>query len=207
MQLVYNSIMLGTKNAPFKASPLALAILGLLEIEPMHPYKIQQLIKKWGKDEFINVGQRASLYKMITRLLESGLIAEQGSSKETPYPEKTSYVLTALGRESSRAWLLKMLSEPRNEFPEFPAALSFMMVLQPEQVVEALRQRLPAVQARIAQLEENLAATDQIPLFARAALIESEYAHVLAVAERDWLEKVIVDFDAGQISWQPSEAG
>ncbi|AJT42573.1 PadR family transcriptional regulator [Psychromicrobium lacuslunae] len=192
------------KKVPFKPSPLALAILGLLEIEPMHPYKIQQLIKKWGKDEFVNVGQRASLYKMIARLLESGLIAEQGSSKDSPYPEKTSYALTNSGRESSRAWLLKMLSTPRNEYPEFPAALSFMMVLRPHQVAEALRLRLQAVQAKLEQLAENLAAADQIPIAPRAALIESEYAHMLALAERDWLEKVITDFDAGEIAWEPA---
>ena len=55
----------------FRRSPLALAILGLLEDGPLHPYAMQQLIRQWGKDQVINVGQRASLYKMISRLYES----------------------------------------------------------------------------------------------------------------------------------------
>jgi hypothetical protein len=58
----------------FRRSALALAILGLLENGPMHPYGIQRLIKRWGKDKVVNVDQRASLYRMIDRLLEAGLI-------------------------------------------------------------------------------------------------------------------------------------
>ena len=42
----------------FRRSPLALAILDLLEDGPLHPYGMQQLIKQWGKDEVVNVGQR-----------------------------------------------------------------------------------------------------------------------------------------------------
>lgn len=190
-----------SEAAAFKPSPLALAILGLLEIEPMHPYKIQQLIKLWGKDEFINVGQRASLYKMIARLKDAGLIAEEQTSRDSSYPEKTSYTVTAAGSAASKAWVLEMLSTPRNEYPDFPAALSFMMVLNPGQVAEALRVRRVAVQGLVEKFDRNLAAVHDIPVAARAALIESEFARVLAVAERDWLDVVIADFAADKILW------
>jgi len=44
----------------FKRSPLALAVLVLLHEAPMHPYRMQRLIKDRGKDQVINVGQRAN---------------------------------------------------------------------------------------------------------------------------------------------------
>ena len=56
-------------------SPVALAVLCLLEVGPLHPYGLQRLIKLWGKDQVINVGQRATLYKTIQRLHKAGLIA------------------------------------------------------------------------------------------------------------------------------------
>src|SRR6185369_5486183 len=115
----------------FHRSPLALAVLGLLEDGPLHPYGIQQLIKQWGKDQVINVGQRSTLYKMISRLCEAGLIAVHGTSRDQLYPERTSYQLTDSGRSAVRQWMAEILTTPRNEFPEFPAALSFLPMLDP----------------------------------------------------------------------------
>ena len=48
-----------------RSSPLALTVLGILHTQPLHPYGIQRLIKQWGKDQVVNVGQRASLYRTI----------------------------------------------------------------------------------------------------------------------------------------------
>ena len=64
----------GAVTLTFRRSALALAILGLLENGPMHPYGIQRLIKQWGKDQVVNVGQRASLYRVIDKLEEAGFI-------------------------------------------------------------------------------------------------------------------------------------
>ena len=53
----------------YKRSPLALAVLALLTEAPMHPYRMQQLIKSRGKDQVINVRQRGSLYQTIEQKL------------------------------------------------------------------------------------------------------------------------------------------
>lgn len=46
-------------SASLRSSPLALTVLALLHHEPMHPYAVQRLIKQWGKDQVVNVSQRA----------------------------------------------------------------------------------------------------------------------------------------------------
>ena len=58
-----------------RSSPLALTVLALLHYKPLHPYGVQRLLKEWGKDQVVNVGQRASLYRTMDRLLAAGLIA------------------------------------------------------------------------------------------------------------------------------------
>ena len=121
-----------------RRSALALAILGLLEDGPLHPYGMQQLIKRWHKDEVINVGQRATLYKVINRLTDAGLIKPSGITRDHLYPERTSYELTDAGRATRQQWMAEVLSTPRNEFPEFPAGLSFIPLLTPESAHELL---------------------------------------------------------------------
>ena len=115
-----------------------MAILGLLEDGPLHPYGMQQLIKRWRKDEVINVGQRATLYKVINRLPTPGLIKPSGTTREHSYPERTSYELTDAGRAMRQQWMAEVLSTPRNEFPEFPAGLSFIPLSDAESTRELL---------------------------------------------------------------------
>src|ERR1700722_12807771 len=69
-----------------KQSPVALAALAMLYEAPMHPYRMQRLIKERGKDEVINVTQRAHLYQTIRRLEREGLISAQGVTREEKRP-------------------------------------------------------------------------------------------------------------------------
>src|SRR6476646_986270 len=103
-----------------RPTPLGLAVLGLLEVGPLHPYGLQRLIKLWGKDKVVNVGQRANLYRTITRLEQAGLVAVRHTERDQQFPERTVYELTDAGRRTSREWLTEMLATPRFEFPEFP---------------------------------------------------------------------------------------
>ena len=186
-----------------KRSPLALAILGLLEDGPLHPYGMQQLIRRWGKDEVINVGQRATLYKMINRLCEAGLIKPAGTTRDHSYPERTSYELTEVGRETRQQWMSEVLSTPRNEFPEFPAGLSFLPLLTPESTRELLVTRRDKLVQRLAERDALIAGVGfSLP---RATMLETEYLHVLTEAEVRWLDSVIAGLGDGSITWTARE--
>src|SRR5881227_1094785 len=108
-----------------RRSPLALAVLGLLYEAPMHPYRMQQLIKERGKDEVINVRQRASLYQTIDRLLRTELIAIRETERAEKWPERTIYTITEHGRATMLRWMREALSTPAREFPAFPAVLAY----------------------------------------------------------------------------------
>jgi DNA-binding PadR family transcriptional regulator len=186
-----------------KRSPLALAILGLLEDGPLHPYGMQQLIRRWGKDEVINVGQRATLYKMINRLCEAGLIKPAGTTRDHSYPERTSYELTEVGRETRQQWMSEVLSTPRNEFPEFPAGLSFLPLLTPESTRELLVTRRDKLVQRLAERDALIAGVGFF--LPRATMLETEYLHVLTEAEVRWLDSVIAGLGDGSITWTARE--
>jgi DNA-binding PadR family transcriptional regulator len=188
-------------TAVFRRSALALAILGLLENGPMHPYGIQRLIRQWGKDQVVNVGQRASLYRMIDRLEEAGFIAAGRTERDERYPERTTYHLTGTGRAVSRQWLAEIISAPRNEFPEFPAALSFLMLLTPGTAGELLGHRRDLLAQRIADLDAELTAEFEGAPLPRVALVEIEYLHSVTSAERRWVPPIRHALADGSLTW------
>jgi DNA-binding PadR family transcriptional regulator len=181
-------------------SPLALTVLGLLEYRPAHPYRIQQVIREWGKDRVINVGQRASLYRVIERLLAAGLIRVRETQRDQQYPERTVYEVTDAGRQASRQWLLEMLRTPRQEFPEFPAALSNLLLLRPADIADALTERARALTVELAELDAELAAEAASGL-PRVAVLEDEYRRVVIKAELDWATAVAADLREGRLTW------
>jgi DNA-binding PadR family transcriptional regulator len=176
-----------------------MAVLGLLSIGPLHPYGMARLIKLWGKDQVVNVGQRANLYKTIKRLDVAGFIEVRQTERDQQYPERTVYQLTDMGRQAGPDWLASMLATPRNEFPEFPAALSFLMLLEPDRALSVLGQRLTVMRGVVAKFDEELkhfGAT--LP---RVTLLETEYQRAVGGAEVDWLAAVIDDLRSGALAW------
>jgi DNA-binding PadR family transcriptional regulator len=185
-----------------RPSPLALAVLSLLHAAPLHPYAMQRLLKEWGKDGVVNVGQRANLYKTIRRLLEAGLIAVRQTERDQQYPERTVYELTEAGSRAVAEWLTDMLALPRNEFPQFPAALSFMMLLPPADAAVVLAQRAAALQAQLASLDASLQSMSELP---RAVGMDDEYQRAMVAAELAWVNGVVADIRAGALTWSKDQ--
>ncbi|MFF1480155.1 PadR family transcriptional regulator [Streptomyces sp. NPDC058301] len=184
-----------------RSSPLALTVLALLMHEPQHAYGLQRLIRQWGKDLVVNVGQRTSLYRTIERLANAGLVAVRGTRRDHAYPEKTVYEITGSGRAVAREWLAEMLAEPKQEFPQFPAALSHLLMLPPAEAAALLRQRLDTLTAQTTDLEAKLTAQREAGLD-RVGLVELEYLHAVTRAEVTWLRGVVDDLDAGLLTWR-----
>jgi DNA-binding PadR family transcriptional regulator len=189
--------------APMRPSPLALTVLAMLAYEPLHPYRMQRLMQLWGKDRVVNVGQRANLYKTIKRLHEAGLVAVRQTERDHQYPERTVYELTEEGAARSLAWLTEMLSAPRREFPEFPAALSFVMLLEPDRARQVLEDRAALVRRDLSDIAADLAENQGV--LPRVTVLETEYLGAVTAAELGWLESVIDDLAAGALSWSEEE--
>ena len=183
-------------------SPLALVVLALLDEAPMHPYRMQQLIRERGTDEVVNVRHRASLYQLIARLEREGLVEVHGTARTEKRPERTLYRPTEAGRETVHARLREMLARPASEFPEFPAVLSFIYLLEPAAARAELVRRAEALDGerrRLAGVLEEHA--DSVP---RLFLLEVEYLKTAAEAELAWVRGITDDLDAGRLTWSPS---
>src|SRR3984893_2224813 len=127
------------------ANPLALAVLGTLRQQPMHPHEMAATMRSQGKERSIKLNY-GSLYTVVDNLAKHGYIEAMEASREGRRPERTVYRLTDAGRAELEDWLTELLATPVKEYPQFEAALSEMPVLSPARVLELLRDRVAALE-------------------------------------------------------------
>jgi DNA-binding PadR family transcriptional regulator len=179
-----------------RRSTLAVALLALLAEAPMHPYRMQQVIKERGQDQLVNVAQRNSVYQALDRLVRDGMARPAATAREAGRPERTTYEITEDGAATFRRWLTEMLPTPAREFPEFPAALAFLAILAPAEVKGLLTRRMEAQRERLTAIGEQAP-----PGMPRLFLIEDEYRAAMLTAEIAWLRSVVADLDSGAFTW------
>lgn len=182
-----------------RRSVLALVLLSLLAEEPMHPYRMHEMIKERGKDRIANVAQRNSVYQTIDRLLRAELIAVRETARgSAARPERTVYEITDAGWDALRTWTAEMLATPAREFPEFPAALASLMVLTPDDVAAHLAQRAADLRSSI---EADRAAMGAVPDLPRLFLLDEEYSITVREAELAWVTGVLAALRSGELTW------
>jgi DNA-binding PadR family transcriptional regulator len=185
-----------TSTSPKPRSPLWLVVLGLACEEPMHPYRMQALIKQRGKEQVANVGQRNSVYQTINALLRAGLIEVRGTMRDENRPERTLYAATTEGRRALRTWIRTGLSTPAQEFSEFPAVLSTLYgVKGTADLAGLLSTRAAALEARLGELETPY------PDVPRIFLLETEYLAAMTRAEIKWLRQIVADVHDGRLKF------
>jgi DNA-binding PadR family transcriptional regulator len=184
-------------------SGLALAVLALAVEQPMHPYRMQQMIKQRGKDEVVNVGQRSQLYKTIDRLVRDGLLVARATERDATRPERTVYAATEEGRRTAVEWTVDMLTAPRRDFPEFVAALAYLPLIEPRAALAALGSRLADQRVELDRLRASLAMAR--PTLPRLVLVETEYLIAHLEIDVAWLDALVDDLARGRLTWNHEE--
>ena len=181
-----------------RRSSLGMMVLCILSQGPMHPYRVQKLIRQWGKDRVVNVRQRGSVYQTLGRLQRLGLIEVQGTVQTESHPDRTIYALTDLGRSTAKTWLLEILGTVEEEFPAFPAGVSVLVMLTPEEVRKQFELRASAVRSALSKFAAERKEWKDLP---RLFLLEDEYRAAVLAAELKWLQAVIADLRSGALDW------
>jgi DNA-binding PadR family transcriptional regulator len=183
-------------------SPVAIAVLALLAEGPMHAYRMQQLMQERGVGLVVNVRNRSGLHASLDRLARDELIRVRAVERDARHPERTVYELTARGRETLLAGLRDHVAAPAREFPLFPAVVSFLHLLSPEDARTRLELRAEALQRRLTETEAVLTASREYGV-PRLHLLEHEYLESTTAAELAWVRAVTRDIGAGDLTWEP----
>ncbi|WP_067573043.1 PadR family transcriptional regulator [Nocardia acidivorans] len=187
------------KQAGVALTPLAIAVLALLEEKPMHPYEMYQLLMTRHEDELVKI-KPGSLYHTVARLAEQELVVAEGTDRAGNRPERTTYRIQPLGLATLRLRITEILRTPVKEYPLFPLALAEAHNLPVHDVIALLRERATWVDGHIAEFEalREWTRSRRVP---RRYWMVIEYLHAMNVTESRWLSTLIADLESGELVW------
>lgn len=180
-------------------TPLGLAVMAVLFERPNHPYDIHRTLRERGKDQVVEF-KPAAVYRMVDRLVSAGLVEEVGTDREGKRPERTVYRLTEEGSGVVLEWAQEMLARPRNDYPLFAAAVSFLPLLLPDAARAVLEMRATLLDAEIARLHSLLESAGR-STFPRLFMLEDELRLAAVEAESRWVKGVTEDLASGRLTW------
>ena len=182
------------------ANTLALAILGLLQERPMHPYEMAATLRDRHKDSSFKINS-GSLYDTVEALARESWIEPVETVRDGRRPERTVYAFTALGQREFLAWIEELIETPVPEYPKFIAAVSYLGALGPDLASEALAQRAERLKGKIEDTEAALADTVGSGRVPRLFMIEVECALHSWQAELAWTRQTITEIRTGDLPW------
>jgi DNA-binding PadR family transcriptional regulator len=127
---------------------LPLAILGLLQNEPMTGYDLktrafdQSIAHFWPADQ-------AQIYRTLDKMTEVGWV-ESHLERQDDRPNRKVYRITDMGRAELHRWLLEPQPLPTNRQP-FLIQVFFAKELPNEQIINLMEQQLELHQAQLAR--------------------------------------------------------
>ncbi|MEV6767074.1 PadR family transcriptional regulator [Nocardia sp. NPDC051030] len=188
------------KQAVPALTPLAVAVLALLEENPMHPYEMYQLLMNRHEDELLKI-KPGSLYHTVARLAEQELVVAEGTDRAGNRPERTTYRIKSAGREALRGRISEILRKPVKEYPIFPVAMAEAHNLPVDEVITLLGERITWLDAQLTEYDalREWAEKRQVP---RRFWMVIDYVAAQTATEAKWLRTVIDELTSGELEWE-----
>ncbi|MFB7876005.1 MULTISPECIES: PadR family transcriptional regulator [unclassified Nocardia] len=186
-------------------SPLAVAVLALLDERPMHPYEMYQLLVARREDLLVKV-RPGSLYHAVARLADDEMVAAEGTDRAGNRPERTTYRITESGRTALRERIAELLSTPAREYPIFRLALAEAHSLPREQVVTLLGERVAHLRHELADIDALIDWTRDRAMPRRYCMV-LEYIRTTLHAELTWIEGFAAELGSGAVEWEEFDPG
>lgn len=170
-------------NADLSAAELTL--LGLLVEQPRHGYELDAVITDRGMREWTEVGF-SSIYYLLAKLRERGLIAQTGASPPGSDKRRKVYGATVEGRRVCAAAAEKAIAELHPLSPHVLVGLANQPTIDHERLLDALDRRSSALAERIRHVRQAVSEEQSAPEFVHAIF---DYSLSQLSAEQDWLTR------------------
>lgn len=161
-----------------------LTLLGLLVEKPRHGYELDEIISARGMRQWTEIGF-SSIYYLLGRLRDRGLIAEVETSRAGRGKARRVYGPTAEGRRVCARSAEAAVAELRPVFPPVLVGLANQPVVPSENFRAALDRRAAALAEKIAAIGVARDSQSDVPGFVRAIF---DYTLGQLAAEQQWLD-------------------
>ncbi|MGV9677699.1 PadR family transcriptional regulator [Nocardia sp. NPDC003482] len=189
-----------TKQPGAELTPLAMAVLALLEERPMHPYEMYQTLLQRREDYLIKI-RPGSLYHTVTRLADQGIVHAEGTGRAGNRPERTIYRIASSGTAALRERIGAILRCPIREYPIFPVAMSEAHNLPAAEVISLLTERIGSLEGDLTELDalRGWLVGKEVP---RRYWMVIEYLRGQLDAELTWLRRIVAELGDGTLEWE-----
>lgn len=163
------------------------AILSLIVEQPRHGYEIEQVIEGRGMRDWTEIGF-SSIYYLLKKLEEKGLIAASRQPAEGRGPARKVYQATDAGRREWYREALAMLRTPQRPMVPFLLGLSVLPAFRPEDARAALQDYRTDLRQQQQALIRKAEAQQPLPQHVSAMF---DYSLTLVQAELAWIDGFI----------------
>jgi DNA-binding PadR family transcriptional regulator len=178
-------------------SSTRLLVLGVVRIfQPVHGYDVRRELLSWRVDQWANVAP-GSIYNALKSMTRDALLEVVGTDQVGGRPERTTYRLTNEGENEFQALLRESLWRVRPLVDPLMPALCFMPVLKREELIAALKNRIPQVRGQLEHTDFALAELPKPPTPEHVKELYRLSAARLA-AEIPWAEALIQRLEQGE---------
>jgi EmrB/QacA subfamily drug resistance transporter len=184
-------------------SPLTVAVLGLLQERPRHPYDIAFTLQRRRIDQQGRPSM-GTLYHVMEYLQRLGCVEPAETTRDSRSPARVVYAITDEGRRQLAGRARELIAEPAHEWGSFEAGLSLLPQLRRNEAVALLRRRAAALREQIELCDytlERLRSDGD----GRLALIEWEMVQDARRAQAAWTQRLADDVEAGRLAWSARE--
>jgi DNA-binding PadR family transcriptional regulator len=178
-------------------SSTRLLVLGVVRIfQPVHGYDVRRELLSWRVDQWANVAP-GSIYNALKSMTRDALLEIVGTDQVGGRPERTTYRLTNEGENEFQALLREALWRVRQPVDPLMPALCFMPVLKREELIAALKNRIPQIRGQLEHVDFAIA---QLPNPGTPEHVKELYRLSAArvAAEVPWAEALIQRLEKGE---------
>jgi DNA-binding PadR family transcriptional regulator len=178
-------------------SSTRLLVLGVVRIfQPVHGYDVRRELLSWRVDQWANVAP-GSIYNALKSMTRDALLEVVGTDQVGGRPERTTYRLTNEGENEFQALLRESLWRVRQPVDPLMPALCFMPVLNRDELIAALRNRIPQIRGQLEHVDFAIA---QLPNPGTPEHVKELYRLSAArvAAEVPWAEALIQRLEQGE---------
>jgi DNA-binding PadR family transcriptional regulator len=173
----------------YRISNPELAVLALASEGPRYGYQIDQIVSERGVRQWTELGF-SSIYYLLKKLEERGLLSA-ATQEAGARPARRVYAITPSGLDLLRAETKRRLSAPRPHSGDLDLALSAMILLPIDEVLDCLRQQRAVLTQQHAAVAQKWQSDRQSPHYPWH--VDELFGHSLSQmqAEIAWLEGCI----------------
>lgn len=164
-------------------------LLSIVNEKPSYAYEIDKTIEQRDMRRWVRIGV-ASIYQVLKKLEEKGLVYSQGE-KEGKMPDRKRYYITDNGRAALIETSKKLLSDLEWYYLDLNVGLETSDLLTPEEMSECLKKRLAKVRLNIKRVKEMLSSGNELTFKKRAVIKNLIY---FREAEENFLQEFLSQF-------------